>query len=172
MKQDAISYVKKCDKYHKFACTEHHPSEKLTSIVSPWSFAQWGLHILGPFPKAKAQKKFVIVACEYFTKWAEADAVATITQRSVEKFIWENIICRFGIPKHIMVDNGPQLKGEHLQRFCDNLHITFSPTSVAHPQSNGQTEATNKNILNSIKKRLDEAKGLWVEELPSTLWVI
>ena len=70
------------------------------------------------------------------------------------------------------MDNGSQLKGEHLKRFCDNLHITISPTSVAHPQNNGQTEATNKNILNSIKKRLDEVKGLWVEELPSTLWAI
>ena len=172
MKQDAISYVKKWDKCQRFARTEYHPPKKLTSIVFPWPFAQWGLDILGPFPKAKAQKKFVIVACEYFTKWAEADAVATITQRSVEKFIWENIVCRFGIPKHIIVDNGPQLKGEHLKRFCDNLHITISPTSVAHLQSNGQTEATNKNILNSIKKRLDEVKGLWVEELPSTLWAI
>ena len=87
MKQDAINYVKKCDKCQRFSRTEHHPPEKLTSIVSPWPFAQWGLDILGPFPKAKAQKKFVIVACKYFTKWAEADAVATITQRSVEKFI-------------------------------------------------------------------------------------
>ena len=52
------------------------------------------------------------------------------------------------------------------------MYIIVSPTSVAHPQSNGQTEAANKNILNSIKKRLDEAKGLWVEELPSTLWAI
>ena len=48
----------------------------------------------------------------------------------------------------------------------------MNPSSVCHPQTNGQVESANKNILNSLKKRLDDAKGLWVEELPSTLWAI
>ena len=55
------------------------PPEQLSSFVAPWPFAQWGLGILVPFSLAKAQKKFLIVACEYFTKWVEAEAVATIT---------------------------------------------------------------------------------------------
>ena len=82
-----MAYVQKCHKCQEFARTEHSPPENLTHIISPWPFAQWGLDILGPFPIAKAQKKFVIVACEYFTKWPEAEAVATITQRSIEKFL-------------------------------------------------------------------------------------
>ena len=45
-------------------------------------------------------------------------------------------------------------------------------SSVHHPQTNGQVESSNKNILESLKKRLDDAKGLWVEELPNTLWAI
>ena len=48
----------------------------------------------------------------------------------------------------------------------------MNPSSVCHPQTNGQVESANKNILNSLKKRLDDAKGLWVEELSSTLWAI
>ena len=48
----------------------------------------------------------------------------------------------------------------------------MNPSSVGHPQTNGQVESANKNILNSLKKRLDDAKGLWVEELPSTQWAI
>ena len=48
----------------------------------------------------------------------------------------------------------------------------MSPSSVYHPQTNGQVESSNKNILESLKKRLDDAKGLWVEELSSTLWAI
>ena len=46
----------------------------------------------------------------------------------------------------------------------------MSPFSVCHPQTNGQVESANKNIFESLKKRLDDAKGLWVEELLSTLW--
>ena len=58
----------------------------------------WGLDLLGPFPIAVGRKKFVVVACDYFTKWVEAEAFPAITQEAIEKFIWQSIICRFGIP--------------------------------------------------------------------------
>ena len=48
----------------------------------------------------------------------------------------------------------------------------MSPSSVCHPQTNGQVELVNKNILESLKKRLDDTKGLWIEELLSTFWAI
>ena len=39
-----------------------------------------------------------------------------------------------------------------------------------YPQSNGQAEATNKTLLFALKKRLEKAKGKWVEMLPDVLW--
>nr|GFC10479.1 hypothetical protein [Tanacetum cinerariifolium] len=42
---------------------------------------------------------------DYFTKWIEAKAVATITGGQVKKFVWDNIVCRFGIPGEIISDN-------------------------------------------------------------------
>ena len=147
-------------------------SRRALQFCGPLTIRPMGLDILGPFPLARVQKKFLIVACEYFTKWVEAEAVAAITQKSVEKFLWKNVICRFGVPQRIIIDNGPQLKGDKISQFCSNLHITMNPSLVCHPQINGQVESANKNILNSLKKRLDDAKGLWVEELPSTLWAI
>ena len=90
----------------------------------------------------------------------------------MEKFLWESIIYRFGIPQRIIIDNGPQLKDDKISQFCSNLYIAMNPSSVCHPQTNGQVESSNKNILESLKKRLDDAKGLWVEELLSTLWAI
>ena len=80
-----------------------------------------------------------------------------------------NVICRFRVPHKIVVNNGPQLKMEQITKFWDNLHIAMSPTSISHPQTNNQTKATNKKILTSIKIRLEDAKGLWVEELLITL---
>nr|GEX24568.1 reverse transcriptase domain-containing protein [Tanacetum cinerariifolium] len=58
-----------------------------------------------PFPKGPGKVKFLIVAMDYFTKWIEAKAVATITGRQVKKFVWDNIVCRFGIPGEIISDN-------------------------------------------------------------------
>jgi hypothetical protein len=50
--------------------------------------------------------KYVVVAVEYFSKWIEAKPLATITSVIVQKFFWQNIVCRFGVPKAINVDNG------------------------------------------------------------------
>ena len=50
---------------------------------SPWPFAQWGLDIMGPFPIAMRQLKFLIVGIDNFTKWVEAETLATITEKNV-----------------------------------------------------------------------------------------
>nr|XP_023872793.1 uncharacterized protein LOC111985376 [Quercus suber] len=54
--------------------------------------------------------------------------------------------------------------------FCSDLGIKNRYSTPAYPQSNGQVEATNKVILNRLKKRLDDAKGRWAKELPNVLW--
>ncbi|KAK3032340.1 hypothetical protein RJ639_035391 [Escallonia herrerae] len=52
----------------------------------------------------------------------------------------------------------------------EKFKIDLRFTSVAHPQSNGQTENMNRSILQGLKRRLDDAKGAWVDELPKVLW--
>ncbi|KAL0458115.1 UNVERIFIED_CONTAM: hypothetical protein Slati_0438700 [Sesamum latifolium] len=71
-----------------------------------------GIDIVGPFPLAAGQRKFLLVAVDYFTKWVEAEPLARITEGEVMKFIWKNIICRFGIPREIISDNGRQFQGQ------------------------------------------------------------
>ena len=56
----------------------------------------------------RGQCKFVIVGVDYFTKWAEAEPLATITEQKVRNFVLRSIICRFGIPKALVSDNGKQ----------------------------------------------------------------
>jgi len=75
-------------------------------MTAPWPFAQWGLDIIGPFPTAISQLKFLVVGIDYFTKWVEAEALATITEKNVRSFVWRNIIYRYKIPKVLVLDNG------------------------------------------------------------------
>jgi len=67
----------------------HTPStiHRLATIHSPLPFATWGMDILGPFSKATGQCKFLLVAVDYFTKWVEVEAVASIIKKDVRKFI-------------------------------------------------------------------------------------
>ncbi|KAK3029305.1 hypothetical protein RJ639_040141 [Escallonia herrerae] len=131
---------------------------------------QEGMDLLGPFLVASGQRRFMIVAIDYFTKWTEAESLATITSAKCEDFFWKNVVCRFGVPRALVVDNGKQFDNNNFQTFCTNLSIDLRFTSVAHPQSNGQTENMNRSILQGLKKKLDEAKGTWVDELSKVLW--
>lgn len=114
--------------------------------------------------------KFLVVAIDYFTKWVEAEPLATITGRNILRFVWRNIVCRFGIPQVIISDNGKQFADDPFKSWCVELNIRQKFTSVAHQQANGQVEVTNRTILHGLKTRLGNAKGDWVENVPNVLW--
>ncbi|KAL0416739.1 UNVERIFIED_CONTAM: hypothetical protein Slati_3505800 [Sesamum latifolium] len=138
--------------------------------VVPLPLHAVGMDIVGPFPLAAGQRKFLLVAIDYFTKWVKAEPLARITEGKVMKFIWKNIVCRFGIPREIISDNGRQFQGRRIQEWCQGLHIRQRFTTVAHPQANGQVEVTNRILVQGIKRRLERVGGNWAEELTSVLW--
>ncbi|RVW75278.1 hypothetical protein CK203_055350 [Vitis vinifera] len=102
------------------------------------------MDIVGPLPAAAAQKKFILVATDYFSKWVEAEAYASIKDKDLTNITFWN--------------------------FCSELNIRNLYSTPRYPQSNGQAKATNKTLITALKKRLEQAKGKWVEELPSVLW--
>ncbi|KAL0437651.1 UNVERIFIED_CONTAM: protein NYNRIN [Sesamum radiatum] len=112
MKQDARYLVNKCERCQKHATLIHQPNEPLNVMLSPCTFSQLGIDIVGPVPLAPGQKKFLLVAIDYFTKWVEAEPLARITQGKVMKFIWRNIICRFGLPRELISDIADNFKAE------------------------------------------------------------
>ena len=87
MQKEALEYVKKCDQCQRFAPNFHQPRGVLNPLFSPWLFAQWGLDIVGPFPKAAGNKRHLLVGIDYFTKWVEAEPLANIRDVDAKKFI-------------------------------------------------------------------------------------
>ena len=91
MQKEAQEYVKKCDQCQRFVPNIHQPGRFLNPLSSPWPFAQWGFDIVGPFPKAVGNKKYLLVCTNYFTKWVEVELLANIRDVDVKRFIWKNI---------------------------------------------------------------------------------
>ena len=87
MQREALEYAKKCDQCQEFAPSIHQPGGILNPLSNPWSFAQWGLDIVGPFPKTMGNKKYLLVSTDYFTKWVEAEPVANIRDVDVKRFV-------------------------------------------------------------------------------------
>jgi hypothetical protein len=142
----------------KICLGNEEPPEKLSPITSPWPFAKWGVDIVWPMPPGKENRKFLLVAIDYFTKWAEAEAFSTITIGIVIKFLWSSVICRFGIPHAFVTDNGKQFDCRPFRKWCAELQIRNYYSTPIHPPANGQVEATNKTLLKTLKKKLSRKK--------------
>ena len=90
--------MKACDKCQRFTPIIHQPARELNPLSSLWPFAQWGVDIVRPLPRAPGNKKFLIVATDYFAKWVEAEPLAHILDTNAKRFLWKNVVTRFGIP--------------------------------------------------------------------------
>ena len=104
--------------------------------------------------------KFLVVGIDYFTKWVEAEPLASITQQNVKNFVWKNIVCRFGVPKILVSDNERQFDNALFRDFCAHFGIQNHYSSPAYPQANSQAEVANRSLLKIIKTRLEGAKGV------------
>ena len=98
MQKEVQEYVKKCNQCQRFAPNIHQSKGVLNPLSSPWPFAQWDLDIVGFFPKVVGNKRYLLVGADYFTKWVEAEPLANIRDVDVKKFLWKNIVTRFGVP--------------------------------------------------------------------------
>jgi hypothetical protein len=82
--------------------------------------------LIGPLPPAQGNLKYVVVAVVYFSKWIEAKPLATITSATVQKFFWQNIVCRFGVSKAITIDNRTQFNAETFKTFRDRIGTKYT----------------------------------------------
>ena len=137
MQREATEYVRKCEQCQKHAPLIHQPTGHLNPISSLWPFAQWGLDILGLFPRAMGNRRFILVAVNYFTKWVEAEALANIRDMDVKKFVWKNIVIRFRVPDSLIYDNELQFDNRAFCELCNDLGIRNRYSTPAYPQSNG-----------------------------------
>ncbi|GJW98930.1 reverse transcriptase domain-containing protein [Tanacetum coccineum] len=158
MHTDARNLIRECSSCQVYRPMPRNPQQTLTPITSPWLFYKWGIDIAGPFPEGPGKVKFLIVAIDYFTKWIEAKPVATITGAQVKKFVWDNIVCRFGLPGKIISDNGKQFRDNPFKDWCEKLCTRQCFVSVKHPQANGLTFWKKEESRQQFRKQKSKAK--------------
>ena len=106
MQKQAQEFSKKCDQCQRFVSSIHQLESLLNPISSLWPFAQWGLDIVGHFPRVTSGRRWLLVGTNYFTKWVEAEPLANIRDTNVKRLVWKNLVMWFGVPKALILDNG------------------------------------------------------------------
>ena len=109
------------------------------------------------------------MAVDYFTKWVEVEALASITPAKIKEFVYKNIIYWYRVPYTIISDNDTQFHCDKFKEFCDILQIKKIFSSVARPQANGQVEVMNKAIKHNLKTKLKNLKWRWADDLLEVL---
>lgn len=75
----------------------------------------------------------MFVRIDYFMELVEVEALATIKEAKILNFVWKNIVCRFGIPKTIISNNGLHFDSQGFYSFCSNISIKNKFSSLGHP---------------------------------------
>ena len=144
----------------------------LISINPSLTFEIWAIDFIGPFhiPAKRTSARYIITAVEYVTKWAEVEPVNTCSSEIAAKFIYENIITRFGCPITLISDQGSHFINKTIKALTNQLKVDHRRSTAYHPQSNGAIEAFNKTLTKGLTKIYNTDKDDWDEKIPAVLW--
>src|SRR5256714_1495883 len=147
---DIKKYVEACDSCQRRGRSKKNNLLHPIPVHSP--FYQIGIDFVGPLPRPKREKKYIIVAMDYLTKWPEARAVTEATADATSKFLYEQIICQHGCPQIILSDRGTHFNNNLIKELMEKFkinHLLFTPY---HPQTNGLVERFNRTLCESLAK--------------------
>jgi transposase InsO family protein len=112
----------------------------------------------------------IIVAIDYFTKWAEVMPTFDNTGKTASLFIFNHIIAYFGVPQAIVTDHDSHFRNFMMSELTENLCLLHENSTPYYPQANGQVEAINKVLITMLQRMIGIHKKIWHTMLFSTLW--
>ncbi|XP_060211893.1 uncharacterized protein LOC132639467 [Lycium barbarum] len=128
-----------------------------------------GMDIVGPIgPSDSNGHRFILVSIDYFTKWVEATSHKSVTKKVVADFVKNNLICHFGVPESIIIENGANLNSHPMNNIYEQFKITHRNSTAYRRQMNCAVEAANKNIKRILRKMINNYKN-WHEQLSYAL---
>ena len=168
--KDCMNAVKRCHPCQVFTKKMRAPPAPLHPVIAVGPFARWGIDFTTCTPASARGHKYIIVAVDYFTKWAEAMPTVKNDGETAAIFIFNNIITRFGVPRQIVTDHGAHFENAMMKELAAKLGFRHDQSSPYYPQSNGQVEAVNKIIKTMLQRTVDKHRTNWHLMLFPALW--
>ncbi len=110
-------------------------------------FMKWGLDFMGPVkPTIIYTGNQYIIAIDYTAKWVEAKALCDNMTKNIDKFIFEQIITRFGYLTHFVHDQSNHFINKIIEILVDEFMISHHKSTIYCPQANGQAKSANKTL--------------------------
>ena len=123
---------------------------QITPLVSV-PFTKCATDLIGPLPMTERKNVYILTLIDFSTRWVEATALkSTVSSVVAEELL--NMFARFGIPKILLSDGGPQFTSKTMEEVLALLGICHQVTSPYHPEANGLCERVNGTIVSMLKK--------------------
>ena len=166
--KDAAKFVKECDACQRVGNISSRNERPQHSIQACEVFDVWGIDFMGPFPMSKGNK-YILVAVDFVSKWAEAQALPTNDGRVVVRFL-KKLFSRFGVPKALISDRGTHFANDQMEKVLKKYGVTHKFSTSYHPQTSGQTEVTNRALKRILEKSVGSNCKDWSDKLDDALW--
>ena len=141
----------------------------LHGILVVQLFDVWEIDFMGPFPSSFGNV-YILLAVDYVSKWVEATACPKNDANTVVGFLQKNIFSRFGTPRTIISDGGSHFANKVFEKLMNRYGIKHIMSLAYHPQKNGQTEISNREIKKILEKTVSSSISDWSLKLDDALW--
>eukprot|EP00253_Pinus_taeda_P021411 PITA_21411 len=168
--KDYILAVRSCHECQIYQRKMHAPAAPLHPVVTVGPFAKWGIDYMKCNPRSAGGHGYIIVAVDYFTKWAEAMPTLSEDGHTAAQFLFNHVISQFGVPQAIVTDHGKHFRNHKMVKLTTHLGLRHDSSSPYYPQANGQVEAVNKVLVTMLQRTVGMHKSNWHLMLFSSLW--
>ncbi|GJW09199.1 reverse transcriptase domain-containing protein [Tanacetum coccineum] len=166
--KEAHTLVRLCEACQKTRNISKHDEMPLNNIQVCEILDIWGIDFMGPFPKSY-KFEYILVAVDYVSKWAEAQALPTNDARVVVTFL-KRLFCRFGMPKALISDRGTHFCNKIMEKTMKRYGVNHRFSTSYHPQTSGQVENTNRALKRILEKTVKDNPAIWSRKLDDALW--
>ncbi|GJV40353.1 reverse transcriptase domain-containing protein [Tanacetum coccineum] len=166
--KEAHTLVRLCEACQKTGNISKRDEMPLNNIQVCEIFDIWGIDFMGPFPKSY-KFEYILVAVDYVSKWAEAQALPTNDARVVVAFL-KKLFCHFGMPKALISDRGTHFCNKIMERTMKRYGVNHRFSTSYHPQTSGQVENTNRALKRILEKTVKDNPAIWSRKLDDALW--
>ena len=167
--KDFFEWVKHCDACQRMGNLSRRNEMPLQGIMVLQIFYVWGIDFMRPFPSSFGNM-YILLAVDYVSKWVEATTCPINDAITAMGFMQRNILSRFGAPRKIISDEGNHFASKVFSKLISRYGIKHLMGLAYHPQSNGHTEISNREIKKIMEKIVNASKNDWSIKLNDALW--
>ena len=167
MDADIAKFVTSCD-----ACQRNKPSQqakmgKLMPLPVPaYPWQQVSMDLITALPRSRSSHDAIVVFVCKLTKMVHFAATTTnVTAPQLATLFLQNILRLHGLPESILSDRDPRFTAHFWRAFWSQLGTTLTMSTAYHPESDGQTERSNRTLEEMLRSRINFQQNDWDEHL-------